>query len=76
MPQLLDLDSLDDEVTFFFRTASQRDKTKISLLLDGKPIFTKAYESLRPPEMEKIIVPLSKSKLEKNSNLEFVMEVI
>ena len=76
VPQLLDLNSLEDEVTFFFRTYSQRDKTKISLLLDGKPIFTKIYESLRPPEMEKIIVPLSNSILEENSNLEFAMEVI
>lgn len=45
-------------------------KAKVIVMVNGEEIYAKKYVALRPPEMEKISVPL---KLEKDDKLEVLL---
>lgn len=76
VPQYIDLEADLSETVFFFRTAAERKKTKLRILLDGVEIKQKQYNGLRPPEMERIPFDLSGAGLTKNSKLELLMEEV
>jgi len=57
-PQRLDLDSLEEETTVFFRSREERNDTRITFTVNGRGLFTKEYTKLRPPEMERISLRL------------------
>ena len=73
-PQLLDLDRLQTETTVFFRSREEQGKTTIRFILNGKDIFTKQYNQLRPPEMERISLRLSGAELKNGGRINAVME--
>jgi len=54
VPQRLSVNELDAAVTFYFRSAREMGKTRLTVTLDGKEFFSKTYPRLRPPEMEKL----------------------
>lgn len=74
VPQRIDVEAQDTPTVFFFRSAKERKKTRVRLLLDGVEIVKKTYQNLRPPEMERLSVDLSALPLKADSKLEFVME--
>ena len=76
VPQKIDLAADRGKTVFFFRTAREREKTLVRILLDGEEIFKKQYRSLRPPEMERIPLDLSKFPLKPNSKLELQMQEV
>jgi len=72
-PQRLDLDSLEDETTVFFRSREERDNTRITFTANGRELFTKQYIKLRPPEMERISLRL-KGAVNYGDTIKAVME--
>lgn len=69
VPERIDLNALAEKTVFYFRSRTERGKTRLALTADGKEIFGKTYRSLRPPEMERIEVPLRGFGLTKSSRL-------
>ena len=61
VPQRIDIGRLDAETVMFFRSAEVREKTTVRVLADGREVFSKKYNSLRPPEMERISVDFRES---------------
>ncbi|HQC54950.1 MAG TPA: FAD-dependent oxidoreductase [Clostridia bacterium] len=70
VPQYIDINSLKEKTTFFFRASTDMLKAKVVVTVNGGEVFTKKYIALRPPEMEKISVPL---KLEKGDQVEVLL---
>jgi len=78
VPQRLDLNNpLDGKIKFFFRSSREMDRTRLVVKLDGCEIFSKVYQRLRPPEMEKLELDLflycweRKCKIESNNVINF-----
>jgi thioredoxin reductase len=71
VPQYLDVNCLNDKTTFYFRTARVLEKAKLTLKIDGETVFEKKYANLKPPEMEKLTVPL---KARSGQKIEFALE--
>ncbi|MDY3938976.1 MAG: FAD-dependent oxidoreductase [Spirochaetia bacterium] len=64
VPQSVALQRGAAGVDFFFRSRETLSFCRLSVTADGKEIFSRRYETVRPPEMEK--VTLSKSLLPEN----------
>ncbi len=73
-PQRLDLDSLEEETTIFFRSREERDDTLVTFTVNGRELFTKQYSKLRPPEMERISLRLKDAELQSGNTISAVME--
>jgi NADPH-dependent 2,4-dienoyl-CoA reductase/sulfur reductase-like enzyme len=73
-PQRIDLKRRDEEITVFFRSREEREKTKVRARLGNKEIFSRQYNQLRPPEMERITINLNGIELKKEDVLCFTME--
>lgn len=58
VPQKPDIAALTDKTVFYFRTAIPRTSAVLNVIVDGETVFTKKYAHLKPPEMEKVEVPL------------------
>jgi len=54
VPQMLSITELTVPVTVYFRSKTERGKTRLSVTVDGREIYWKVYSQLRPPEMERI----------------------
>jgi thioredoxin reductase len=73
-PQRLDLDSLEEETTVFFRSIEERDNTRVTFTVNGRGLFTKQYSKLRPPEMERISLRLKDAGLQSGDTVKAIME--
>jgi NADPH-dependent 2,4-dienoyl-CoA reductase/sulfur reductase-like enzyme len=73
-PQRLDLDHLEEETTLFFRSRNDREKTLVRISINGKEVFNKKYNHLRPPEMERITLQLKDAGLRMGDHIRFIME--
>lgn len=62
VPQMLNIASEDKEFTFYFRSICDYKKAVFKILVDGKEVFSKKFNYLKPPEMEKVTVKLNLSK--------------
>ena len=71
----MDIGSLEGDTTMFFRASRELEKATIRVLIDGKEIFSKRYEKLRPPEMERITVDF-KRELNANSKIAFTLGAV
>lgn len=70
VPQRLDLATVKDSTVFYFRTAVPRKAATLTVKADGQTVYTRNYTHLKPPEMEKLSVPL---KPQKGQKLEFIL---
>jgi len=59
VPQKIDINELRGEVVLFFRSSEVRKKTLVRVLADGREVFKKQFNQLRPPEMERIAIAFS-----------------
>ncbi|MGN0467848.1 MAG: FAD-dependent oxidoreductase, partial [Acutalibacteraceae bacterium] len=75
VPQKLDLNQLGDETVIYFRSRDILDKCQFKIKKDGQEVFSKKYQFLRPPEMEKLVIDFSSYGLSKDSKIEFEIEV-
>jgi thioredoxin reductase len=74
-PQWLDLDRLEDEVTVFFRAKNERGKTLVRARTSGGgELFSRNYNRLRPPEMERLVLKVKGAGLRGGDWINFTME--
>ena len=59
VPQKIDTEA-EGSIIFYFRAAEEMQNTDLSLKADGKTVFERKYEELKPPEMERFILPCEK----------------
>jgi NADPH-dependent 2,4-dienoyl-CoA reductase/sulfur reductase-like enzyme len=75
-PQKLDLSHIEGETTVYFRTAYERGKTLLRVKAGEKEVFTKRYNRLRPPEMERITLSLEDAGLRPGDSVNLTLEGI
>ncbi len=74
VPQMLDLNTDNKDVTVYFRSKDVFNGASLKLLIDGKEVFSKKYAFLRPPEMERLSFDFSAYGLTESSKVEFLIE--
>ena len=73
VPERLDITALSEPVPFFFRSARDRAACKLIVAADGRTLLEKRYPSMRPPEMQRVELDLSKAGLSASSSLTFTI---
>jgi len=73
VPHYLDIDMLRGETPLLFRVKETRENAVVKVFVDGKEIFSQEFLTLRPPEVERIVVNFS-SVLNRESRIELRME--
>jgi NADPH-dependent 2,4-dienoyl-CoA reductase/sulfur reductase-like enzyme len=73
-PQRLDMDSLEKEIPVFFRSREERGRTVLRVKTGDKEFFHRNYPRLRPPEMERILLPVENLELRPGDRLDFILE--
>lgn len=76
VPQRLSIGKPEKKATIFFRAAKDRDKTRLRVFVDDNEVFSKVYQSLRPPEMERIAVSFDKCTLTDKSRIMLRLEEV
>lgn len=71
VPQMLDIANLKETTAFYFRSCKDMEKAVLRLEINGIEVFKKKYSNLKPPEMEKIHIPISANKADK---ITFILE--
>jgi thioredoxin reductase len=61
VPQYLDLSGLEEETVLFFRSRNERGKTLVRIRAGNAELFSRRYNQLRPPEMERVTLKLRDS---------------
>ena len=54
VPQALDLSGQEEPLTVYFRSRKEENACALEITADGRPVFSKRYAFLRPPEMEQL----------------------
>jgi len=73
VPQMLSITELTAPVTVYFRSKTERGKTRLTVTVDGREIYKKAYSQLRPPEMERIEIDFKGMRIMPGSNIYFAL---
>ncbi|MDR2758076.1 MAG: NAD(P)/FAD-dependent oxidoreductase [Spirochaetaceae bacterium] len=73
-PQRLDMDYREREIPVFFRSREDRGKTVLRVQAGGREFFRRNYSQLRPPEMERILLPLENLDLSPGDRIDFTLE--
>lgn len=76
VPQKLELNTLQKSTVMYFRSRIERGKTRFTLTIDGKEIFAKDYDALRPPEMERVEIDFAKENINESSDIKCCLEVV
>ena len=74
MPERLNLSASIDNVTMYFRSAREMRNAKLKIRIDGKTVFEKRYQVVRPPEMERLQMDFSRFSIRKNQMIEIILE--
>ena len=71
LPEKLDLNADISAVVFYFRSVCDMDNAKLILTIDGKEVFTRRFAHLRPPEMERLVLDMTKYGITEQSKINF-----
>jgi glycerol-3-phosphate dehydrogenase len=74
VPQRIDLTQQPEALTLFFRAKDERDRTHVRVTRGGEALYDHTFRLLRPPEMERITVPLAGRPLRPGDILSLEME--
>ncbi|HKM29397.1 MAG TPA: FAD-dependent oxidoreductase, partial [Bacilli bacterium] len=74
VPSQINFNKERRQITLYFRAADVYENQKLLIYCDDKIIFTKKYNYLKPPEMERVEFDLSKA--EKPTEIRVVLEDI
>lgn len=75
VPQQLDLNSDNSRLSFYFRSGAVLGKSILRLKVDGAEVWKRGYPFLRPPEMQQIILDMTKFGIKDGSDVRFEIEV-
>ncbi len=73
VPQKLMLDEREKSV-IYFRSSKVLEKGTLQFKVDGGVVFEKKYQRLKPPEMERLELPLSKFKSLPTSTIDITIK--
>jgi thioredoxin reductase len=75
VPQRISNNKGDKKTTIYFRSKNNEHKVEVKLMQGSSSIFTKSYEKLKPPEMERIEINLNEliKEEELTHNIQLVM---
>ncbi|MDR0589309.1 MAG: NAD(P)/FAD-dependent oxidoreductase [Spirochaetaceae bacterium] len=73
-PQYVDMDYQDREIPVFFRSREERGRTVLRAQTRGREFFRRNYPQLRPPEMERFLLPLENLDLSRGDRITFTLE--
>lgn len=76
VPQSIDLNSIDKDITIYFRSKNIIEDVEIELNSENKVLFRKKYNIIKPPEMVKIVLNLKSFPINNMDNLNLVMSKI
>jgi NAD(P)H-nitrite reductase large subunit len=76
VPQKISLGELGVPVVIYFRSKTDMDKTRLVVTADGREIYKKTYQRLRPPEMERIELDLKAAGLKPGSAINFTLSEV
>jgi len=77
VPKYLNIDMLHGEIFLYFRTREVREDMVVKVFIDGQEVSSQEYDSLRPPETERILLDLDtivSTALTTESRIELRME--
>ncbi len=76
VPQSIDLNSINSDITIYFRSKAEIKDVKVEFFFNGRVIFEKKYNVIKPPEMERIILNLKSMNVDSTTTLNLVMSKI
>lgn len=76
VPQVLDLESLNDKTVMFFRADRDMGPSELRVTVDGKDILVRRYKALRPPEMERIQVDFQGIEIDERSRIQLSLREV
>lgn len=74
VPERLNLSAPLNNVTMYFRSAREMRNAKLKIKIDGKTVFEKKYQVVRPPEMERLQIDFSGFSIRKNQTVKIILE--
>jgi len=74
VPQRICRSSDETERIFFFRSARDMDNATLTITKGKQTLYSKKFAHLRPPEMERLPIPLTREQLDGNLPLRFHLE--
>lgn len=63
VPQMLDVNADVSKVITYFRASEELTKQKLTVTVGGKEIFSKRFNKLLPPEMERVVIDYSEADI-------------
>ena len=79
-PQLISLDSLEERIAVFFRVREECSSALVRFTLEHSggtiEVFSRKYQRLRPPEMERIMLNLKNITLSENNRIVITLETV
>lgn len=75
VPQQLDLNADNSKLSFYFRSAAVLGKSTLRLKVDGEEVWSRKYPFLRPPEMQQLVLDMTKFGIGSESDVRFEIEV-
>lgn len=75
VPQQLDLNADNSKLSFYFRSAALLGKSTLRLKVDGEEVWSRKYPFLRPPEMQQLVLDMTKFGIGSASDVRFEIEV-
>lgn len=75
VPQQLDLNADNSKLSFYFRSAAVLGKSTLRLKVDGEEVWSRKYPFLRPPEMQQLVLDMTKLGIGSESDVRFEIEV-
>lgn len=75
VPQQLDLNADNSKLSFYFRSAAVLGKSTLRLKVDGEEVWSRKYPLLRPPEMQQLVLDMTKFGIGSTSDVRFEIEV-
>lgn len=75
VPQQLDLNADNSKLSFYFRSAAVLGKSTLRLEVDGEEVWSRKYPFLRPPEMQQLVLDMTKFGIGSESDVRFEIEV-
>jgi pyruvate/2-oxoglutarate dehydrogenase complex dihydrolipoamide dehydrogenase (E3) component len=76
VPQRLNVNELNSPTIIYFRSNKEMEKTRLSVTLDKKEIFSKMYQRLRPPEMERLEIDFKAMNISGGSTVNFSLSEV
>ncbi len=75
VPQQLDLNADNSKLSFYFRSGAVLGKSTLRLKVDGEEVWSRKYPFLRPPEMQQLVLDMTKFDIGGESDVRFEIEV-